>query len=330
MSTTETETAADLPKMGFTEAIRTLWANTFVKLSLAVVVAGYAIYAVVAPQVDALEGTVGESFAEEFTRIPAFLLISWLIVVLTRNRALPDFGERAPDVGKARVELIVVMAYAATAMVILGFLDITYHPQEDDPSLSQSDLVWWAIVNPIVYALVPYLWLRSRGSSDRDLGLRGNRWRLDWKVLAIVGGIDMVLAITLRDYLDLEGSQMVLGPLLTFVLYGLGAGLPVVILTQAVVAPRVYALTGSYISAGAACTAAYALFSMTDQGLIYDGAGHAVMAFLFISVVNFGPGLVKATLTIRTGNAWAHFISYHVISFHIWADAPLVVEIFEM
>ncbi|MEM9203136.1 MAG: hypothetical protein AAGC53_15875 [Actinomycetota bacterium] len=330
MSETETGTVADPPKVNLGDAMRALWANGPVKLAVATVVVGYAIYAVVAPQVDALEGTVGESFVEEFTRIPAFVILAWMIFALTRTRALPNFAERAPDTERARFELLVVIAYAAAAMVVLGFLGITYHPQENDPALSRSDLVWWAIVNPIVYGLIPYLWLRARGNSDRDLGLRGNNWRLDWKVLVVIGGIDMVLAITLRDYLDLEPGQMVTGSLLTLLLYGLGAGIPVVVLTQAVIAPRVYALTGSYISAGVACTAAYALFSMTDQGLIYDSAGHAVMAFLFISVVNFGPGLVKAMLTIRTGNAWAHFLAYHVVSFHIWGDAALIVEVFEL
>lgn len=178
--------------------------------------------------------------------------------------------------------------------------------------------------------MTPYLWLRSRGSTDTDLGLRGNKWRLDWKLVAVVGGIDLILAIAFSDYLDLDPDQMVLATLLTFLLFGLGAGIPVVMLTQAVVAPRVYAITGSHISAGVACVIAYASFSSTDQGLVYDGAGHAILSFLFITVANFGLGLVKGMLTVRTGNVWLHFIAYHVVSFHIWADAPLVARVFEL
>ncbi|MEM7337253.1 MAG: hypothetical protein AAF467_01330 [Actinomycetota bacterium] len=297
---------------------------------MAVIVGGYAIYAVAAPSVPALADTVADDFFERLTPVPVFLLLSWIIFEITRNRQLPDYGSKAPEVAKARVELLVVGVYTVAAMVVLGLFGITYHPQENDPALSQSDLIWWAAVNPIVYALVPYLWLRSRGSSDEDLGLRGNNWRLDWKLLVVIGGIDLILAITTRDYLDLDLGQMVVASPLTFLLYGLGAGLPVVIVTQAVIAPRVYAMTGSHVSAGAACVIAYAVFSSTDQGLIYDGAAHAILAFLFITVSNFGPGLVKGMLTVRTGNVWLHFLAYHVLSFHTWADAPLVARIFEL
>ncbi|MEM7322474.1 MAG: hypothetical protein AAF531_05250 [Actinomycetota bacterium] len=321
-ATTEPQDAAS--------AFRSLRSNVLVRGSLVVIAAGYAVYAVAAPGVPALEGTVSEDLLEQLTRAPVFLILTWIIFEITRRRPLPDYGSRSPDAANATFELLAIAGYTLAAMVVLGFFGITYHPQENDPSLSQGDLVLWAAVNPIVYALIPYLWLRSRGNSATDLGLRGNRWRLDWKLLAVVGGIDMILAIIFSDYLELELGQMALATPLTFVLFGLGAGIPVVLLTQAVVAPRVYAITGSHLSAGAASVIAYALFSSTDRGLLYDSAGHAVLSFLFITVANFGPGLVKAMLTVRTGNAWLHFLAYHVVSFHIWADAPLVARIFEL
>jgi hypothetical protein len=44
----------------------------------------------------------------------------------------------------------------------------------------------------------------------------------------------------------------------------------------------------------------------------------------------FGPGMFKSVLTLRTGNAWVHAISYHAIAPHVIIDTPLVVKIFDI
>jgi hypothetical protein len=40
-----------------------------------------------------------------------------------------------------------------------------------------------------------------------------------------------------------------------------------------------------------------------------------------------GPGMVKAVLTLRTGNAWVHVWAYHAIAPHTLVDTPHVVGI---
>lgn len=42
----------------------------------------------------------------------------------------------------------------------------------------------------------------------------------------------------------------------------------------------------------------------------------------------FGPGMMKSVLTLRTGNAWVHALSYHAVAPHVIVDTPLVVRIF--
>jgi hypothetical protein len=42
----------------------------------------------------------------------------------------------------------------------------------------------------------------------------------------------------------------------------------------------------------------------------------------------FGPGMFKSVLTLRTGNAWVHALSYHIIAPHVIVDTPLVVKTF--
>jgi len=38
--------------------------------------------------------------------------------------------------------------------------------------------------------------------------------------------------------------------------------------------------------------------------------------------------MVKAYLTLRTGNAWVHLWGYHVIWPHVTGDTPIFVKIF--
>jgi len=49
---------------------------------------------------------------------------------------------------------------------------------------------------------------------------------------------------------------------------------------------------------------------------------------MFLLLQYFGPGMVKAVLTLRTGNAWVHALAYHAFAPHAWTDAPLMVRVF--
>ena len=53
--------------------------------------------------------------------------------------------------------------------------------------------------------------------------------------------------------------------------------------------------------------------------------GHVVM---FLLLQYFGPGMVNAVLTLRTGNAYVHAIGYHAIAPRAYIDAPNLVRIF--
>ena len=49
---------------------------------------------------------------------------------------------------------------------------------------------------------------------------------------------------------------------------------------------------------------------------------------MFLLLQYFGPGMVNAVLTLRTGNAWVHAIGYHAIAPRAYIDAPNLVRIF--
>jgi hypothetical protein len=53
-----------------------------------------------------------------------------------------------------------------------------------------------------------------------------------------------------------------------------------------------------------------------------------ILLLLFVLFQYFGPGMMKSVLTLRTGNAWVHALSYHAFAPHVIVDTPLVVKIF--
>ena len=55
-----------------------------------------------------------------------------------------------------------------------------------------------------------------------------------------------------------------------------------------------------------------------------------VMDGHFVPNISIGPGMVKAALTLRTGNAWVHVWAYHAITPHVLADTPTIVKIFRL
>jgi hypothetical protein len=50
-----------------------------------------------------------------------------------------------------------------------------------------------------------------------------------------------------------------------------------------------------------------------------------------VDLLQFGPpGIFKAYLTLKTGNAWVHMWAYHSITPHVTNDTPMLVDIFHI
>jgi hypothetical protein len=54
------------------------------------------------------------------------------------------------------------------------------------------------------------------------------------------------------------------------------------------------------------------------------------LSLLFVLFQYVGPGGMKSVLTLRTGNAWVHALSYCAIAPHVVVDTPLIVEVFNI
>jgi hypothetical protein len=60
----------------------------------------------------------------------------------------------------------------------------------------------------------------------------------------------------------------------------------------------------------------------------FDSPRDITLSLIFVLLQYFGPGMIKSVLTLRTGNAWVHALSYHAIAPHVIIDTPLMVKIF--
>jgi hypothetical protein len=61
---------------------------------------------------------------------------------------------------------------------------------------------------------------------------------------------------------------------------------------------------------------------------VFDSPQHTALSLIFVLLQYVGPGMMKSVLTLRTGNAWVHALSYHAIAPHMIVDTPLMVKTF--
>lgn len=91
---------------------------------------------------------------------------------------------------------------------------------------------------------------------------------------------------------------------------------------------RAVTLTGSAISAVLLGGLTYAAMHLVEGWSAFDSPRDIALSLIFVLFQYFGPGMMKSVLTLRTGNAWVHALSYHAIAPHVVVDTPLIVKVF--
>ena len=91
--------------------------------------------------------------------------------------------------------------------------------------------------------------------------------------------------------------------------------------------PRFMRLTGSVPATAILGGIAYALIHVFDGWALYSDLSTAVLTVSFLVLQYFGPGLIKAVLTQRTGNTWVHVWGHPPVAPHATVDAPSVVHL---
>jgi len=269
-----------------------------------------------------------------------FVLMA-LAFIITRKRVVPDMAARAPERRIAMRETIIVLAYAALGQAggwivgpALGFRAFSFHLAGSVFGCTTTPLepaeVWvWAIYNFLVFAVAPYLYFRRR-YPNVALNLCSSNRRNDGALIFVILALESAFELCVFDktIFGLRPHQALLGAPLTFLIYLLGTVLPTMILIYAILLPRFLKLTGSAISTVLLGGLSYAAMHIVEGWSAFDSPQDTALSLLFVLLTYVGPGLMKGVLTLRTGNAWVHALSYHAFAPHVITDTPLVVQVF--
>jgi len=277
--------------------------------------------------------------APSLTMIEIFVLMA-LTFWVTRRRVIPNMAARAPDRQVAKRETLGLLTYAALGQIggwilgpALGFRSFSFHIAGTVFGCaippSPGELWTWALYNFAVFAVAPFLYFRRRYSSS-DLNLRSSNRRSDALLILVVLIVESAfeLAVFDQNMFRLSGRQIWFGVPLTFFVFFIGTVLPTMVLIYAILLPRYLKITGSAISAVLLGGLTYASMHIVEGWSVFDSPRNVALSLIFVLLQYFGPGMIKSVLTLRTGNAWVHALSYHIIAPHVIVDTPLVVKIF--
>jgi hypothetical protein len=290
------------------------------------------------PAVAALPFAV-QLFAPTITLIEILVLMG-LVVLLTRRRVVPDIASRAPHRQAALRETLLLIGYAALGQVggwllgpALGYRAFSFHIAGTvfgcGVAPQRGEMWTWALYNFAVFAVLPYLYFRRR-YTNTQLNLRSTDRRNDLLLIVVVVLVESAfeLAVFNRTLFSLSARQILIGAPLTLLIFFIGTVLPTMILIYSILLPRYLALSGSRITTVLLGGLTYAAMHVVEGWSTFSSPTNATLSLIFVLLQYFGPGMFKSVLTLRTGNAWVHALSYHIFAPHVIIDTPLVIKTF--
>jgi hypothetical protein len=161
-----------------------------------------------------------------------------LVALITRQRAMPDLGARAPERNLALRETVALWLYGALVLLLGRFIGLHFFGEGIAMHLngslvgatrvqSPAEVYTWTAYNGVLLALVPYAVFRMRGYSNQQLNLKSSNLKSDLIVIAVVLAIGCFMDLTLDgNFLKLTHYQQIVGGLLSFIFHLLGTDLP--------------------------------------------------------------------------------------------------------
>ncbi len=246
------------------------------------------------------------------------------------TRGLPGGAELArPGVRRPAAEALGLVGYLVLVIAVGQGLGLRTHLASVglhaatravyDRHTAGTVLAWCAWYG-IFGALLPFLWFRFVRKVPARALLLGFPRPLRLVPYALVTAAMGISAFAGPDYLRLPP----VAHLLAVAVFAAGTFLPVLMLIQSLIVPRLALAAGSTATAAVLGGLVYGLYHAGEFFMSWTTPGAVLLSACWILQFAFF-GFLKALTTLRTGSAWLHVFNTHAP--HL-AEAPAVARLF--
>ncbi|MCI0355830.1 MAG: hypothetical protein L0099_12435 [Acidobacteria bacterium] len=261
-------------------------------------------------------------FGEVFTGATVLVLIA-----MARKRPPVDHRNDF-SIHNPRAEAIGLIVYLLAVIAVGAQLGL--HTHVASVGLNPGTLHAWGLQTPaslllwagyflVAGVVVPLLFfVLIRRYSLRSLLLSFPEPK-KWIPYAAITAVLSLSAFVRPDFfrLPLRGHAIAL------LLFSLGTFLPVMVLTQSLLAPRLAVLTKSWVSGSVLAGLVYGLYHSGEFYFAWGTLMEAAVSLAWMAQFAYF-GVLKAVTTLRTGSAWIHIFNTHMP--HL-AEAPEVMRV---
>ncbi len=211
--------------------------------------------------------------------------------------------------------LVGVRAHIASAGMSGGAI-VAWHAQ------TPASVVRWALFHFVAGVVVPLaFFLGVRRYSPRTL-LLGFPRGAKWIVFCLVAAFSGLLAGDPR----VTFGQPLTGHLASLLLFSAGTFLPVLVLFESLLAPRLAILGRSAMTGAVFSGVAYALWHPFEFYLAWGTPSEVAVSLAWMAQIGFY-GVVKGISTLWSGSAWVHVFTTHTV--HL-TEVGEVVRVFRI
>jgi hypothetical protein len=258
------------------------------------------------------------------------VVIVLVMIRLARDRKPIDHTSGLP-IRQPVAECAAILAYLLLLVVAGRLLGVRAHVASAGMS-GGAALEWhaqtpesvlrWAIFHFVAGVVLPlafFLGVRRYSLRTLLLGFPGGA---RWIVFCVAAGLSGLLAGDPR----VTFGQPPAGHFAALALFSAGTFLPVMVLFESLLAPRLAILFRSATTGAVLSGVAYALWHPFEFYLRWASAGEAAVSLAWLAQIGFY-GVVKGISTLWTGSAWVHIFTTHTV--HL-TEVGEVVRVFRI